>query len=98
GGALEAPLSERWKALLEVSSPSVVDMTIFGEKIFTIRGPLGGPPDIRASAALQSIPDESNRAFVLPSDRDTHFEIGTVELVATVNATELDLEATEAEL
>ena len=94
GGALEAPLSERWKALLEVSSPSVVDMTFFGEKIFTIRGPLGGPPDIRASAGLQSIPDQTNRSFVLPSDSDTHFEIGTVELVATVNANAIDLDAT----
>jgi Family of unknown function (DUF6603) len=98
GGALEAPLSERWKALLEVSSPSVVDMTFFGEKIFTIRGPLGGPPDIRASAGLQSIPDQTNRSLVLPSDSDTHFEIGTVELVATVNANAIDLDATEAEI
>ncbi len=98
GGALEASLSERWKALLEVSSPSVVDMTIFGEKIFTIRGPLGGPPNIRASAALQSIPDQTNRSFVLPSDSDTHFEVGTIELVATVSADEIDLDATEAEI
>ena len=98
GGTLEAPLSERWKALLKVSSPSVVDMTFFGEKIFTIRGPLGGPPDIRASAALQSIPDQTNRSFVLPSDSDTHLEVGTIELVATVSADEIDLDATEAEI
>ena len=98
GGALEAPLSEGWKALLKVSSPSVVDMTFFGEKIFTIRGPLGGPPDIRASAALQSIPDQTNRSFVLPSDSDTHLEVGTIELVATVSANEIDLDATEAEI
>ncbi|HEY5892687.1 MAG TPA: DUF6603 domain-containing protein [Chthoniobacterales bacterium] len=97
-GALDAPLSKRWKALLEVSSPSVVDMTFFGEKVFTIRGPLGGPPDVRASVALQSIPDQTNRSFVLPSDSDTHFEVGTVELVATVSANEIDLDATEAEI
>ncbi|HEX9001279.1 MAG TPA: DUF6603 domain-containing protein [Blastocatellia bacterium] len=91
GGSLEAPLDEKWKVIFKMNTAAAVDMTIGGEKIFTIRGPGGGPTDIRASLALQSVPDEKNRSFVLPDDSATHLEIGNIAFTVALHSAEAEI-------
>ncbi|MBA3713517.1 MAG: hypothetical protein H0W76_13875 [Pyrinomonadaceae bacterium] len=90
-GDLEALLGEKWKVIFKMSSGALVDMTIGGANIFTIRGPAGGPTDIRTSLALQSVPDETNRSFVLPGDSDTHVEIGNIAFTVALNSAEAEI-------
>ncbi len=91
GGELAAPMGDKWKVIFKMSSGALVDMTIGGEKIFTIRGPAGGPTDIRTSLALQSVPDETNRSFVLPDDSATHIEIGNIAFSVALNSAEAEI-------
>ena len=91
GGELEAPLGDKWKVIFKMSSGALVDMTIGGTNRFTIRGPAGGPSDIRASLALQSVPDKTNRSFVLPDDSATHIEIGNIAFSIVLNSAEAEI-------
>jgi hypothetical protein len=98
GGQIEEELSEDWKMTVKLSSGAAVDMTFGGDKKFTITGPLGGPPDIPRQRRPAIDPDETNRSFVLPSDSDTHIDIGNIALTAAVNANAIDIGALDAEI